>query len=206
MALTVDDIIGLLQVQGASQYGREAVSQQQHARQCAHLAERAGAAPELVAAALLHDLGHLLAARTPAPASAADDLHQYLALPFLRGVFPEGVLEPIRMHVDAKRYLCHVDAAYWTSLSPASQRSLALQGGPFSAEEAAAFLMQPFAADAVALRRWDDSAKDPAAMPPGLAHYRAVLEGARACAGSLGGRRDLGYKASAAPHFSPSIC
>ena len=184
MALTVDDIIGLLQVQGAAQYGREAVSQQQHALQCAHLAERAGAAPELVAAALMHDLGHLLATRAPASAlaSGADELHQYVALPFLRGVFPRAVLEPIRMHVDAKRYLCHVDATYWASLSPASQRSLVLQGGPFSAQEAAAFLMQPFATDAVALRRWDDCAKDPTAAPPGLAHYRSVLTGTRACA------------------------
>jgi phosphonate degradation associated HDIG domain protein len=184
MALTVDNIISLLQVQGAAQYGREAVSQQQHARQCAHLAERAGAAPELVAAALLHDLGHLLAKRNLATASAldADDLHQYLALPFLRGSFTDAVLEPIRMHVDAKRYLCHVDAGYWASLSPASQRSLILQGGPFSAQEAAAFLMQPFATDAVALRRWDDGAKDPTAKPPDLAHYRSVLEATIACA------------------------
>ena len=186
MALTVDDIIGLLQVQGAAQYGREAVSQQQHALQCAHLAERAGAAPELVAAALLHDLGHLLATRAPASASAlvsrADELHQYVARPFLRGAFPQAVLEPIRMHVDAKRYLCHVDVTYWASLSPASQRSLVLQGGPFSAQEAAAFLMQPFATDAVALRRWDDGAKDPTAAPPGLAHYRSALTGTRACA------------------------
>ncbi len=180
MALTLDDIIGLLQVQGAAQYGREAVSQQQHARQCAQLAERAGATPELVAAALLHDLGHLLATRAPAATPGADDLHQYLALPFLRGVFSEAVLEPIRMHVDAKRYLCHVDATYAAELSPASQRSLVLQGGPFSAQEAAAFLMQPFAADAVALRRWDDAAKDPKAKPPDLAHYCSVLEGARA--------------------------
>lgn len=84
------------------------------------------------------------------------------------------------MHVDAKRYLCHVDAGYWATLSPASQRSLVVQGGPFSADEAAAFLMQPFAGDAVALRRWDDEAKDPAATPPGLAHYRAVLQGVTA--------------------------
>ena len=178
MALTVDDIIGMLQVQGADQYGNEAVSQQQHALQCAHLAERAGAAPELVAAALLHDLGHLLAARAavPAPTMGRDDLHQYVLLPFLRGVFPAAVIEPIRMHVDAKRYLCHASSHYLASLSMASQRSLVLQGGPFSADEAAAFLMQPFATDAVALRRWDDCAKDPMAKPPGLAHYRAILE------------------------------
>lgn len=176
MALDIEEITTLFQTRGAAQYGGEAISQLQHALQCAHLAERSGASPELVAAALLHDLGHLLVQREPAKAGGVDDLHQFLALPFLRGVFPDAVLEPIRMHVDAKRYLCQVDSAYQASLSPASQRSLALQGGSFSGEEAAAFMAQAFAADAVALRRWDDQAKDPAATPPDWAHYIGVLE------------------------------
>lgn len=179
MALEIEEITELFQTQGAVQYGSEAISQQQHALQCAHLAERAGASPELTAAALLHDLGHLLSSPASAKPAAVDDLHQYLALPFLRGVFPDAVLEPIRMHVDAKRYLCHVDRHYRSSLSPASVRSLALQGGPFSEEEAAAFIDQPFAADAVALRRWDDLAKDPAANPPDWAYYVGVLMRAR---------------------------
>lgn len=176
MALTVEEITALFQTRGAAQYGGEAINQLQHALQCAHLAERASASSELVAAALLHDLGHMLVQREPAKDAGVDDLHQYLALPFLRGVFPDAVLEPIRMHVDAKRYLCQVDSRYQANLSPASQRSLALQGGPFSGEEAAAFMAQAFAAEAVALRRWDDQAKDPAAMPPDWAHYLGVLE------------------------------
>lgn len=176
MALTLEEIAELFETRGAAQYGGEAISQLQHALQCAHLAERSGASTELVAAALLHDLGHLLVQREPAREAGVDDLHQFLALPFLRGVFPDAVLEPIRMHVDAKRYLCQVDSAYQASLSPASQRSLALQGGPFSGEEAAAFMAQAFAADAVALRRWDDLAKDPAATPPDWAHYLGVLD------------------------------
>jgi phosphonate degradation associated HDIG domain protein len=175
MALQIAQITELFLVQGAVRYGAEAINQQQHALQCAHLAERAGGSAELVAAALLHDLGHLLPRAAP-KAAGVDDLHQYMAIPFLRGVFGEPVLAPIRMHVDAKRYLCQVDEHYWAGLSPASQRSLELQGGAFSEEEAAAFIAQPFAADAVALRRWDDLAKDPAATPPGWAHYVAVLE------------------------------
>jgi phosphonate degradation associated HDIG domain protein len=182
MALQIAQITELFLVQGAVRYGAEAITQQQHALQCAHQAERAGGSAELVAAALLHDLGHLLPRAAP-KAAGVDDLHQYMAIPFLRGVFGEAVLAPIRMHVDAKRYLCHVDEHYWAGLSPASQRSLELQGGAFSAEEAAAFIAQPFAADAVALRRWDDLAKDPAARPPGWAHYVAVLE--RACSVSV---------------------
>lgn len=179
MALQIAEITGLYQTQCAVQYGAEAINQQQHAMQCAHLAEQAGASPSLIAAALLHDLGHLMAPRTEARTAAIDDVHQYLAIPFLRGVFDEAVLAPIRLHVDAKRYLCHVDPHYAASLSPASQRSLALQGGPFSEDDAAVFIQQPFAAEAVALRRWDDSAKDPAANTPDWAHYAAVLESAR---------------------------
>ena len=185
MALTIDQISAMFDAQGAARYGGEAISQRQHALQCAHRAEQAGASAELVAAALLHDLGHLVAPETVlVEKSAADDLHQFLALPFLRGVFSEAVLAPIRLHVDAKRYLCQVERHYVAGLSAASRRSLALQGGPFSSAQAKAFIGQPFATDALALRRWDDLAKDPAARPPDWAHYRAVLESVRCPAGA----------------------
>lgn len=176
MALTLANITELFLAQGAVQYGSEAVSQQQHALQCALLAERAGASSELIAAALLHDLGHLVSPAAVHDKPGVDDLHQYLALPFLRGVFSDAVLEPIRLHVDAKRYLCQADPHYYAALSPSSQRSLVLQGGPFTGEEAADFLLKPFATDAAALRRWDDMAKDPLATTPDWAHYVAVLE------------------------------
>ncbi|MEO5660364.1 MAG: phosphonate degradation HD-domain oxygenase [Polaromonas sp.] len=182
MTLSLDDISGLFLSDGSAQYGGEAVTQLQHALQCAHLAECAGASHELVAAALLHDLGHLIAANRPAKQDGVDDLHQFLALPFLRGVFPDAVLEPIRMHVDAKRYLCHADRFYRAALSTASERSLVLQGGPFSEMEARDFIARAFAVDAVALRRWDDSAKDPSAMPPAWEHYLSVLDKARCVA------------------------
>ncbi len=174
MALSIEQITGLFRTKGASQYGAEAVSQEQHALQCAYLAEQSGASSGLIAAALLHDLGHLL----PKPSvcqTGRDDLHQFLAIPFLRGLFADEVLEPISMHVDAKRYLCRVEEHYWAALSPASQRSLGFQGGPFSAAEAEAFICRPFAADAVALRRWDDLAKNPAVSTPPWAHYEGVL-------------------------------
>jgi phosphonate degradation associated HDIG domain protein len=180
MALQIDRITEIFKSYGAVQYGREAINQQQHALQCAHLAEQAGASPELVAAALLHDLGHLLAAdrssRANEKVASVDDVHQYVSIPFLRGVFPDAVIEPIRLHVDAKRYLCCVDETYWAGLSSASQHSLELQGGIFSTEEALAFATRPFAGDAVALRRWDDMAKNPAATPPEWEHYLRVLE------------------------------
>ena len=181
MSINFSEISNLYLTYGSAQYGGEAVSQLEHALQCASLAENSGATSELICAALLHDLGHLL--RLPESNDinevkpAVDDLHQYLAVPFLRGVVSVAVIEPIKLHVDAKKYLCAVDALYWSRLSAASQHSLALQGGPYSSDEAARFIEQPFAQDAVNLRRWDDLAKDPQATTPQWHHYLAMLEG-----------------------------
>ncbi|HSV35161.1 MAG TPA: HD domain-containing protein [Ramlibacter sp.] len=181
MAMSIEQIVRLYHTAGAARYGMEAINQEQHALQCALLAEQAGASAELVAAALLHDLGHLLVEHVPQTAADKDDLHEYRAIPFLRGEFPDAVIEPIRMHVAAKRYLCVVDAGYWDGLSPASKRSLELQGGPFTAAMAGHFIAQPFAVDAVSLRLWDDLAKSPTRATPGWAHFERVLRQASLC-------------------------
>ena len=113
MALTTKDIVRLLSDHGAKQYGREAVSQLEHALQCAHLAESAGEPDEVIIASLLHDVGHMLRSESSTAMEVKtdrDDMHQYTLMPFLRGKLPDAVLEPIRLHVDAKRYLCQADA------------------------------------------------------------------------------------------------
>ena len=104
-----------------------------------------------------------------------DDLHQYIALPFLRGVFRDAVLEPIKLHVEAKRYLCATDPDYWEALSPASKHSLVLQGGVHGPEQASAFEALPFSDRAARLRRYDDLAKVPGARTPGLEHYEQLM-------------------------------
>lgn len=180
MSLTIPQIVELLGSRATTWYGQEAVSQLEHALQCAHLAERANEAPETVVAALLHDLGHMLSAeRTPVADQdalpAKDDLHQFVALPFLRSLFPDAVLEPIKLHVDAKRYLCAVDAGYWADLSPASKHSLELQGGRYDDAQVRGFEDLTFYAEAVRLRRYDDLAKVPGQVTPPLAHYAALM-------------------------------
>ncbi len=165
----------LLDREGGRQYGGEAVSQLEHALQCAALAAAAGAAPALIAAALLHDLGHLVPRPAGAARPAADDLHEAVGADRLARWFGPEVVEPVRLHVPAKRYLCAVEPAYHDSLSPESQRSLLLQGGTFSPAEAQAFIARPHAADAVRLRRWDDLAKLPGRVVPGLDAYREAL-------------------------------
>lgn len=177
MALTLADIATLFAQHGAAQYSGEPVTQLEHALQTAQRAELAGADDELVTAALLHDLGHLLNDQGESPTlRGVDDLHQYFALPFLRGVFGERLLCAIKWHVDAKRYLCATRPAYWAGLSDDSKRSLELQGGIFSTEEAQRFIAQTHAADAVQLRLWDDLAKAPDHLTPPLAHYLARAE------------------------------
>ena len=179
MTLSTADIIELFETRASQQYGREAVSQREHALQCAHLAEQAGENDTAVVAALLHDLGHLLVKAPDASVDTVqqrDDLHQHVAIPFLRGLLPDAVIEPIRLHVDAKRYLCATDPSYWESLSPASKRSLELQGGPYTVSQCETFMNQPFADVAVRLRRYDDRAKDPKAVTPGLAYFQLKLE------------------------------
>ena len=175
--LTLPDIELLFARQGASQYSGEPVTQLQHALQTAHLAEASGADDALVTACLLHDLGHLLNDQGETPSlRGIDDTHQYHALPFLRGLFADTVLDAIKLHVDAKRYLCQANPDYFDRLSEDSKRSLALQGGVFSAEQAAKFLNQGGARDAVMLRQWDDLAKQADLATPSLAHFLARAE------------------------------
>jgi phosphonate degradation associated HDIG domain protein len=172
VALTIDNIRELFERHGDLSYSGEPVTQRQHALQSAMLAEQEKAGDALVAAALLHDLGHLLNLQGETPtARGVDDVHQYFVLPFLRPVLPDSVLEPIRLHVDAKRYLCAVNDGYHERLSKDSKRSLELQGGVFSREEAEAFASKPFAADAIRLRQWDDEAKDPTLRTPELEYF-----------------------------------
>jgi [1-hydroxy-2-(trimethylamino)ethyl]phosphonate dioxygenase len=173
----VDRIVEVFATRGNGAYFGEAVTETEHALQAAHLAEAAGADRELVTAALLHDIGHLL---HDLPEDIADrrvdGRHEHVGAAWLRRHFGPAVAEPVRLHVAAKRYLCATDPDYRNALSPASQRSLELQGGPFTPAEVRRFEQEPHWEHAVALRRWDDAAKVPGLAVPGLDHYRPCLE------------------------------
>jgi len=150
----------LLTEKGQRQYGLHDVTQLQHALQSAWLAEQDGAEPPLIAAALLHDIGHMTHALGENPAATGvDDRHEQVGHAFLARWFGPEVTEPVRLHVAAKRYLCAVEPDYLSRLSPDSVLSLKLQGGPMTANEAAAFRALPQAEAAVRLRRYDEAAK-----------------------------------------------
>jgi phosphonate degradation associated HDIG domain protein len=173
----IDRIEALFAEHGATpceRVHRESVSALEHALQCAQLAEWANADAPLVAAALLHDIGHFIV--VDPEGDDIDDVHELRALPFLAEGFGASVVEPIRLHVQAKRYLVATDPGYAATLSPASAHSLELQGGPMSPDEQRLFEELPFAQQAIALRRWDDAAKQPGKVTPPLAYYLTLLD------------------------------
>lgn len=147
-------------------YG-EALSIRAHMLQAAALADQAGLAPALIAAALLHDVGWALDGGAAAHEDTGADL--------LAPLFGPAVSEPVRLHVAAKRYLVASEPDYAARLSAASVETLAQQGGPMSAGEAAAFAAMPGFADAVSLRRCDDAAKDADCAVSSFAEYRPLL-------------------------------
>lgn len=187
---TIDRIGALFDRHGATRFDgrrRDEVSALEHALQCAQLAEWAHADDALVAAALLHDLGHLIEAERRL--GDGDGMHEMRALPLLSESFGATVIEPVRLHVQAKRYLVATDPRYLATLSAASVHSLHLQGGPMSRDEVLLFEDRPYAGDAVMLRRWDDLAKRPRKRTPPLAHYLGLLRDLQRRSGALRARR-----------------
>ena len=154
------------------------ISNAAHMLQAAAAATAAGAGDHLIAASLLHDIGHWL---DEGPGDALmqgrDDRHEEVARDYLAPYFNDAVLAPIALHVAAKRYLCAVEPDYFKALSKGSVRTLEIQGGPMNAAEVEAFEAEPGYRDAVALRRWDEYGKKPGRDVPGFDSYRAILKG-----------------------------
>jgi phosphonate degradation associated HDIG domain protein len=156
---------------GHLQYGED-VNQLQHALQCGALAEQAGATDALVLAAVLHDVGHMLHRdATQALERMENDSHEHLGAKWLARGFSAAVTEPVRLHVQAKRFLCLRDPGYAQALSPLSRVTLQLQGGPMTWEESVRFETTPYALDAVQLRRWDDAGKVADLVAAPLQHF-----------------------------------
>ena len=166
-------------------YGKGEVSMCGHMLQTAELAAEAGAAPPLLVACLLPDIGHF---GTDYPLYFDDEAHSHMqtasqdlhheeaGASMLTPFFEPDVIEPIRLHVAAKRYLCSTDPEYAVQLSTTTYHTLGLQGGAMDDQKVEAFLGLPYSSDAVQLRRWDDAAMTTNRSVPGLEHYMDLLE------------------------------
>ena len=177
ISAAVDHVLGVLAASDASDYIGEEVSQLEHALQCAHFARESGASDEVVLAALMHDIGHLLDVDAPSMDGLGVIDHERLGADYLRASgFSNTVVKLVHGHVQAKRYLTYSKPAYAKRLSEASRGTLAWQGGPMSAAEASAFEADPLFKTILALRTWDERAKEVDLEVQGLADYRGVIE------------------------------
>jgi len=144
----------------SEEYLGEDVKLVEHMLQCADHARASGAPSELVIAALLHDIGHLLVDDAAAAHIAGEDAHHdEIGAQWIEARFPESVSEPVRLHVDAKRYLVSTDPLYMAKLSEASIHTLRLQGGLMDQDQIKDFFTLPGAKAAIQVRLWDDVAK-----------------------------------------------
>lgn len=173
----VEFIADIFERRGAESYLGEQVSMSEHMLQGAVLAEAEGAPEELIAAALLHDIGHYTSEFGPMSlGDERDNYHEESGAMVLAPFFPSVITECVRLHVPAKRYLCATDKGYHDRLSEASKHTLMLQGGPMSAEEVKDFESNPFHREAVRVRIWDDEGKKPGVVTPEFRHYVPLLQ------------------------------
>ena len=173
----VEFIADIFERRGAESYLGEQVSMSEHMLQGAVLAEAEGAPEELVAAALLHDIGHYTSEFGPMSlGDERDNYHEESGAMVLAPFFPSVITECVRLHVPAKRYLCATDKGYHDRLSEASKHTLMLQGGPMSVEEVKDFESNPYHREAVRVRIWDDEGKKPGVVTPEFRHYVPLLQ------------------------------
>ena len=179
--LNKDNIVeflgNLITEKGGESYLGEAVTMRDHMLQAAWQAENAGASDKVIAAALLHDIGHYVGEfGDDYIEKGLDNRHQLSGAKILENFFDIEVVQPVKLHVDAKRYLCAVDPDYLNELSDASIKTLALQGGPMNQAEVEEFESQPGYETAVQVRKYDDNAKDPYISTPSIEHYLKYVQ------------------------------
>ncbi|MAE64216.1 MAG: metal-dependent phosphohydrolase [Phycisphaeraceae bacterium] len=177
----VSRILAVFRSRGGESYGREAVTQLEHALQAATLARQNDASQELIAAALLHDIGHLLGDDADHPITDQvphnlDDAHEARGYRWLCDRFGPEVSDPVRLHVAAKRYLCTVHPEYLERLSPTSLQSFHDQGGTMSHKETRAFESEANYEPALSVRRWDDAAKVVGMKTPAIEDFMSELK------------------------------
>ncbi len=174
---SVEEVVELYTRWGNDNYDED-ITQLSHAVQCASLAQASGASDELVVAALLHDIGHLIDLDTSGTHEGSLDTdlkHEAIGAQALAKLFSAAVTAPVALHVEAKRWRCAADPAYRDALSPASAASLLLQGCPMNLDERSRFEMHPQFSAATQLRSWDDTGKSDDSVDPPFEQFVPLL-------------------------------
>jgi phosphonate degradation associated HDIG domain protein len=173
----VDFIRDIFDRRGSDSYLGETITMSQHMLQAALNAEQAGESSDVITAALLHDIGHFTSEFPDDFVELGiDNFHQHAGAAILERFFNAAVTEPVRWHVDAKRYLCAVEPEYFASLSDASVKTLKFQGGPFDEDQLREFEKRPHYKTALRVRRYDDKGKVPGKTTPDFDYYLSMVQ------------------------------
>ena len=170
----IDKIISNF-INNKSLYIGEKVTMTEHMIQSAMLAEKNKSSSSLICASLLHDYGHFILDNPDKLVNQKEDgKHEDVAYRYLKKYFKKNVVEPIRIHVKAKRYLAR-NQKYYRILSQASKVSLHLQGGVMNEEESEKFEKEKFFDDAIKLRKFDEAAKKTSIKMKNINDYKSLL-------------------------------
>ena len=160
MSIVYEEIEKLFSQNSAREYLGEDVTLVEHMLQCATLALEDGASSQMIVAALLHDVGHLLIPDAlEQQDSGIDAHHDEVGFDWLAQRFSDEVSIPVKLHVNAKRYLVTTNPEYEKLLSAASVITMRLQGGLMDEGELAEYESQEFADNGIQIRLWDDEGK-----------------------------------------------
>jgi phosphonate degradation associated HDIG domain protein len=168
-----DEIIALFETKGGANYSGEKITQLEHACQAAQLAEKDGNDDEVILAAFLHDLGHLLDEGEEEMDGYGVKDHEAIGAEYLKARgFSAKITTLVNAHVEAKRYLCAVNQRYFDNLSHASKMTLTFQGGVMREDELDVFERNPLKNLIIKMRTWDEEAKHENISLPDLSLFR----------------------------------
>ncbi len=158
-----------------SLYIGEKITMSEHMIQSAMLAEKAKSKDAFICSCLLHDYGHfIIEDRDELVKNNEDGNHESIGFEYLKNFFKEQVVEPIKYHVLAKRYLAR-NKKYYNHLSDASRISLKLQGGILNKKESNQFEKIPYFKSAIKLRKFDELAKKTNIKIKSINDYKDLL-------------------------------
>ncbi|MES0808497.1 HD domain-containing protein [Roseibium sp. SCPC15] len=179
--LTRDNIVAFLgdifERCGDEEYLGEPVTMAQHMLQGATIAEQNGLDEEIIVGALLHDIGHFTSEfGTFTMDDTEDRYHEEAGAKVLSAFFPSVIVDCVKYHVAAKRYLCATKPDYFKRLSEASVHSLNLQGGPMNDEEVAKFEKNPNLKKIIQVRYLDEAGKQADMETPDFWHFAPMVQ------------------------------
>ena len=170
----IDKIISNF-INNKSLYIGEKVTISEHMIQSAMIAENAKSSSNLICSCLLHDYGHfILEDPDKLVKKKIDGKHEDIGYEYLKRFFNKDVVEPIKYHVLAKRYLAR-EKKYFNLLSDASKISLKLQGGVLNKKKSKEFEKKDFFKNSIKLRKFDEVAKRTDIKMKSIIEYKNLL-------------------------------